>query len=364
MAASVEGVSFLGSVSFGWLHARGGFVFDEPFFLDPNLHLERERQIQAFVARVFPDDPIYNMEAHLVQVEGRGRPVALVGPLQPNLILAAAVGAKFVFYGDKDPDVTPTPLAEVREVDALSRIDWAGTWPMSLFLDQIDRMRRTVGRSHRVIPPYFWDATGRATIHGILTTAQKLIGQRVFVEMIDNPSFVHDLFGWITEAYIAQIRLFAEAAGMEIAGLHVGDCSLCMVGPDQFAEFVLPHVNHLARAFGSVRFHSCGKVDHLLEAFTAVEHLAILNLGSGTSVRKMRERFGPIRIDLTPDVKMLTFGTPREIDAWVRRTIEENAGGPLEIQNHIDLAQPEANGQAMIRALRDLGVVGKRRPFY
>jgi hypothetical protein len=364
MSASVEAVSFLGSVSFGWLHDRGGFVFDEPFFLDPRVHLEREEQIQGFVARTFPDDPIYNMEAHLVQVEGRGRPVALVGPLQPNLILAAAVGARFVFYGDKDPDVTPTPLAELCDVDALDGIDWADTWPLSLFLDQIGQMGRAVGRSHRVIPPYFWDATGRATIHGILTTAQKLIGQRVFIEMIDNPSFVHELFAWITDAYIAQIRMFAEAAGMKITSLHVGDCSLCMVSPDQFAEFVLPQVNRLARAFGAVRFHSCGKVDHLLEAFRAVENLGILNFGSGTSVRKMRELFGPIRIDLTPDVKLVTFGSPADVDAWVRRTIEENDGGPLEIQNHIDLAQPEANGQAMIRALRDLGVVGRRQPIY
>ena len=78
----------------------------------------------------------------------------------------------------------------------------------------------------------------------------------------------------------------------------------------------------------------------------------------------MRDLFGDRRIDLTPDVKMLTFGTAEEIEAWVRQTLDENAGGPLEIQNHIDLAQPEANHLAMIRALRALGVICERQPIH
>lgn len=360
MAASVKSISFLGSVSLGWLHHHGDFVFDEPYFLDPHVHLDREERINAFVERKFPNEPVYNMEAHLVQVEGRRRPVALVGALQPNLILGAAAGAKFVFYGDKDPDITPAPLAELRDVGTLAGHDWAHTWPLSLFLDQISAMREAFGDSHVMVPPYFWDTTGRATIHGILTTAQKLMGERIFMEMMDNPAFVHEFFGWITDAYIAQIRLLAGAAGMNVTGMHIGDCSLCMVSPDQFVEFVLPHVNRLAREFGPLRFHSCGKVDHLLDAFRSVENLGVLNFGTGTSVRKMRELFGDVPIDLTPDVKMLTYGSPPEIDTWVRRTIDENAGGPLEIQNHIDLAQPEANHRAMIRVLRELGATCER----
>jgi hypothetical protein len=63
------------------------------------------------------------------------------------------------------------------------------------------------------------------------------------------------------------IRLFAGAAGMAISGLHVGDCSLCMVSPQAFAELVLPPLNDLARGFGPLRLHSCGCSDHLLDAF-------------------------------------------------------------------------------------------------
>jgi len=364
MALSSNRVSFLGSVSFGWLHERGGFTFDEPYFMDPWVHLERERVIHAFVAEAFPREPIYNIEAHLVQVQGRQRPVALVGPLQPNLILGATVGAQFVFYGDKDPDITPTPLADIRDVDPLWNINWADTWPLSQFLDQIHELRETLAETHTIVPPYCWDTTGRATIHGIITTAQKLMGERIFLELTDNPGFVNEFFAWIADAYVKQIRLCAEAAGMTITGLHIGDCSLCMVGPDPFSEFVLPHVNRLSRQLGPVRFHSCGYSDHLLEAFSTIDNLNIINVGSNTSVRKIRERFGPIRIDLLPDTKLLTLGTPEDMDTWVRRTIAENAEGELEFQGHLDFAQPDANCLQINRTLEAMGITCERAGIY
>ena len=362
--APVPAVSVLGSVSFGWLHAQGGFVFDEAFFMDPRVRMQREREINAFVARRFPNDPIYNMEACLVQVEGRRRPVMLVGGLQPNLILGAAVGAKWVFYGDKDPDMTPTPLAEIQDLSALWNIDWARTWPISLFLEQIARLREAAGSDRTIVPPFFWDTTGRATIHGIITTAQKLMGERIFLEMTDHPAFAHEFFAWIADAYVKLIYLFADAAAMPVSGLHVGDCALCMIDPGQFTEFVLPHLNMFADRVGPLRLHSCGHSDHLLDVFAQVKNLCSLNVGGNTSVAGIRARFGPLRIDLLPDIQLLTFGTPAEVDAWVRRSVEENGGGELEFQYHLDYAQPEANCLQIHRTLEALGMPRPRVEVY
>lgn len=354
----------LGSVSFGWLHTHGGFVFDEAFFMDPRVRLEREAAMQAFVARRYPREPVYSIEAHLVQVEGRSRPVALVGGLQPNLILGACVGAEFVFYGDKDPDITQTPLADIKSLDALWKIDWANTWPISLFLEQIARARAELGSDVAVIPPFFWDTTGRATTHGIVTTAQKLMGERFFLEMVDNPAFAHEFLSWIVDAYVSLIHLFADAAGIWVSGLHTGDCSVCMIGPDQFAEYVLPHLNAFSERVGPLRLHSCGLSDHLLEVFGQVHNLASFNVGSHTSVARIRERFGPIRIDLIPDTQLLTFGTPADVDAWVRRSVEENGNGILEFQYHLDFGQPEANCLQIHRTLEAMGMPVSRAEVY
>ena len=116
-----EQISVLGSVSFNWLKEHGAADCDERFFMEPRVRLERERLANQIAARHFPNDPFYNFEACLVQAEGRRRPVALVGGLQPNLILGAAVGAKFVFFPEKDPDITNTPLKDIQNLDGTAR---------------------------------------------------------------------------------------------------------------------------------------------------------------------------------------------------------------------------------------------------
>lgn len=364
MANTQDLVSVLNSVSFGWLHQQGGFTFGERFFMDPQVRFEQERRMHAFVADRFPDEPIYNIEAHLVQIEGRRRPVALVGGLQPNLILGAAVGAKLVFQDDKDPDITPAPLSDCGNLDRLRHINWANCWPVSLFLDRIGHMRETLGPEVAIVPPFFWDTTGRATTHGLLTTAQKLFGERVFIDMLDNPGFVREAMAWIVDSYIALINLFAKAAGLTVTGLHTGDCSICMVGPDTFVDFVLPELNRFGRAIGPIRLHSCGRSDHLLDAFKLIENVAELNFGTGTSLARIRERFGPMRIDLMPETKMLTAGNAKDIDAWVRRTLDENGGGRLELQCHLDAGQPQENCLQITRTLRDHGINCGRLPIF
>jgi len=357
-------ISALGSVSFAWLHAHAGFSFEESYFLDPAVRFRQDAAINSFLDERFPNDPVYNFEAGLVQAEGRTRPVMLVGGLQPNLILGAALGAQFVFYGDKDPDITPAPLADADAADRLRQTDWAQVWPVELFLRQLAELRESGPPGYALIPPFFWDVTGRATIHGVLTTAQKLVGEQVFVDIMERPDSAFDLLEAIADAYERLIRLCSEAAGLPVTGLHVGECSGCMIGPEAFEAFVLPVLNRMADRIGPVRLHTCGPSDHLIESFTKVRRLAALNVGSGTSVRSIRRHLPDLRIDVIPDTTWITSQTMREVGAWVRATIDENAGGPLQFQYHIDLGQPVANFLQIHRTLRELGFeCGRRRLF-
>jgi len=357
-------VSLLGSVSFGWLHDVGGFQYDEPYFLDPQHRLRQDEAVNVFLAERFPDDPIYNFEAHCVQAEGRGQPVALVGGIQTNLIIGAAAGAQFVFQPDKDMDITQTPLGDIKDVDPLWKIDWENTWPVSMFLQQIREMRESHGKDYAIIPPFFWDTAGRPVTFGPVTTAQKLMGERVFMEMKDNPAFLHEFLDWIMASKHRLIKLFAEAAGIEIHGIHLGVCSACMMGPDHFAEFILPAINQFGREYGPVKVHSCGLSDHLIDVFAEIKGLECLNVGSNTSVAKIRERIGNLRIDVIPDAQLLTFDTTADVDKWTRQTVEENDQGELEFQYHMDLLQPLENCLQINHTLRELGFECSRQTVY
>jgi uroporphyrinogen-III decarboxylase len=244
----------------------------------------------------------------------------------------------------------------LESLDEIRKIDLLNAWPVTAFREQVLAMKAKYGESVDVIPPFFWDTSGRATFHGPVTTAQKLMGERFFLEMADNPEFVHEFLDWIVESYILLARHFAGLVNRPITSVHIGDCSACMIGGEQFSEFDREPCAKLIRELGPGRLHSCGDSNHLLEAFHEVPGIGILNMGTNTSVAKARAIFGrEVTLDVMPDPKVFCFGKPDECAAWVRQCVEENQSGPLEIQYHLDLGTPEPNALAMHHALREAG---------
>ena len=137
-----------------------------------------------------------------------------------------------------------------------------------------------------------------------------------------------------------------------------------MISPDHFERFVVPHTNRLAGELGPMRFHSCGASDHLIEPCTKLEPLAVFNVGSSTSIAKIREILGDVPIDVSPDAELLTNGSPADIDRWVETILAENGDGRLEIQYHLDLGQPEETALQIHRTLSQRGMPARRKKIY
>ena len=89
------------SVSKGWLHKQGGFDFNQKYYTDPYYRMKQDQECHNYIREKFPDYPLYNMEDNLVQAEYVSPNTILVGAIQPNMIIAAALGAKFIYYEDK-----------------------------------------------------------------------------------------------------------------------------------------------------------------------------------------------------------------------------------------------------------------------
>ena len=118
------------SVSKGWLNKHGGFVFPNQYYFDPMFRWEQDRKINRFVREQFPDYPIYNMEDNLVQAKYVNENQILVGAIQPNMILAAILGADFSFFEDKDSDVSGRPLEHISDIQELPPFEChSGTSP-------------------------------------------------------------------------------------------------------------------------------------------------------------------------------------------------------------------------------------------
>ena len=137
---------------------------------------------------------------------------------------------------------------------------------------------------------------------------------------------------------------------MPVTEIHVGECAACMLDVDNFRRFVVPATSALGDRFGAVRFHSCGRSDHLISACRAIRGLTSLDVGGETSVAKIRAEFGPdFAVGIAPLVDDMRAASDEGVLRWFERVARENAGGDLIIGFHLEATY---NLQA-IRALHD-----------
>ena len=181
------------------------------------------------------------MESNLGQMEYTREKQLLVGGIQPNLIVGLAAGAKFFCDVDKDSDISIRPLESMLETpDKLPTVeDFLNSPLIQQFDEQIVRLQ-TEKPDYRIIPPYFWDTSGRATIHGFITTSMKLFGENIFLMMVDDPDLVNEVHRWITDVYTALIQHYSQLAHLPVTSVHVGECTGTMLSPDQYHDFIIP----------------------------------------------------------------------------------------------------------------------------
>lgn len=357
-------IKIQGSASKGWLHQEAGFKFEERYYFDPMFRFEQDRAIDAYLDERFPGYAIYNMESNLGQIEHTLSDQIIVGGIQPNLIFGLAVGAKFFCEPDKDSDITIRPLEDIlHEPEKYPTVEAILASPIVKQLDELIARTRTDHPELRLIPPFFWDTSGRATIHGLVTTSMKLFGEGIFLLMLDEPELVKQIHGWITDVYVALIKHYSELGDIAPTCIHVGECTGTLLSPDQYEDFIVPFASRLGREIGPLRWHSCGDSNHLVEPLSEADNLKIMDTGSMTSMAHLRETLGDkIELSIAPPVEiLLERSDPNEINTWLDRTLEENEGGPLRFVHHLE---PGYSLEANLR-LHDLldekGIVAKSR---
>jgi hypothetical protein len=331
-------ISYQTSVSKGWLHQQGKFIFDDLYYQDPLYRRTQDQVIHDFVRKRFQHYPVYHMEANLMQAGYVDENQVLIGGIQPNLILAIVLGAEFVSYPDRDADVKGNPLENGVTIDELPSLEHILNHPYILELDsQIVRIQKDHPEL-KIIPPFFWDLSGRATIHGILTTSLKLMGDNALLMLITEPERMHIVHQWITDIYTGLIDHFTRLTDFPVTSIHVGECSGTMISGEQYLEFVTPYVSQLGRKFGKVRLHSCGLSDHLLDAISRIEGLSVIDTGSNTSIARIRELMGTdFEINVEPPLRLMLKDAPEEdLSGWLQLTLKENKGGPLKLAMHIE----------------------------
>ncbi len=341
-------ITIAGTLSKGWMHQALGVAFDHDYYFDPARRHAVDSLCNQYAAETFPDMALFYSESNLGRIDYWAPDLVQIGGIQPNMLLGMFLGAEFKPCDDRDGDIVPGCLtnAELSELPTVERLVEHDL--VRLFDHQIAHVRKESRGRLRPVPPFFWDASGRAAIHGVLTTAQKLCGETIFIDMMTEPQKCRQITEWIADAYVTLCRHFAETGDWPLTDVHIGECSSCMVSPALIEQFVVPATSAIGRMLGPVRFHSCGNSTHLLEAFAGIERLHSLDVGGETSLRRAREIFGPeMLISIAPVPRDMAAQGTKPILDWARHVLDENAGGRLGFVYHVE---PDYNIET-IRAL-------------
>lgn len=156
--------------------------------------------------------------------------------------------------------------------------------------------------------------------------------------MMFDPELAHAIHQWIVDAYIILVNHFGDLGNLPVTSIHVGECAGTMISSDLFEDFVVPYISQLGDQFGSIRLHSCGISDHLIDSMSHIRYLNIIDTGSGTSIENIRQVMGPdFVIHIAPPMELMMEGVPKsEILAWLDKTLVENNNGPLQIAYHAE----------------------------
>lgn len=127
-------------------------------------------------------------------------------------------------------------------------------------------------------------------LQGPMDAADLLLGSELFLMLFDDPAFIHELLGVVTQTYSLMMRRWESAVGvpekdfsthwgMMMRGrIMLRDDSAMNLSPEMFDEFIKPYDAELLKEFGGGAVHFCGRGDHYLSSLSGVDGVYAVNM--------------------------------------------------------------------------------------
>ncbi len=132
---------------------------------------------------------------------------------------------------------------------------------------------------------------------GPFDIAHLVYGDNIFLEIYDDPDFVHYLLDLCTELYIQVSKLLKNVINEPIdqcyhghalvrgiyvkkGGVRISEDSATLISPKHIEEFVIPYMKRAFEPFNGGFVHFCGKHNYFLSSLLDLEKVYAINLGN------------------------------------------------------------------------------------
>lgn len=201
---------------------------------------------------------------------------------------------------------------------------------------------------------------------GPFTVAANLRGAtELCIDIYEDPTYVHELLDFITEATIVRIRALREAFGQDPRPQcwGIADDSIQLLSSEAYREFVLPCHRRLFSELagtGPHSIHLCGDATRHFKTLRDELNIKAFDTGFPVDFGALRQELGPdCQINGGPSVQFLLQASPAEVKEEVKRILETGVtdGGKFILRegNNLSPGTPPENIAAMYEAVREFG---------
>lgn len=280
-----------------WYHRHCGIDFSERWHVDPQYRGETVCAMRLELNRRFP-------ELKLGGADPESRPPSLDG-VYGALLMAMIYGITPEYFVDNWPAARHEYLSD-EAARSLAPPDLNQSPVFAQLFDQMDAIAREYGRIE-----------GFLNWQGVLNTAYRLRGQAIFMDMMTDPPLAQHIFGCVATTMIDGMRrVYARQAetGVVVRHATVSNCTVNMVSPQLYEEFLLPFDRQISEAFDYFGIHNCAwTADPYLEAYASIEKLGYVDMGIHSDLARAKA--------LIPEARRALMYTPTDLENKTREEL-------------------------------------------
>jgi len=285
------------------------FGFDiEEFYTSPTAYFKWMLKMMLYQYENFKDDTPVSKNIYLYFGAG---------------IEASFFGLKQVFKPGTEPWAGREPLIKKKsDLVFMKMPDFYNTGSMPRIHNFYEEIRLLAERSgFNVIFPQF--------NRGPFGVALLLRGfENLFVDIKEDPAFVHDLMRFVVDVRKNWTKERANFLGVKIekGDLRNDEIDSTLMSPELYEEFILPYEKELCDFHGGIRYwHSCAKIDELLNSVLKIPSIDLLDVGPWTDLEtalKLTQGKIPIEVRLHPQKLNVYSATEQEMRKNIREITE------------------------------------------
>jgi hypothetical protein len=314
-------------LTFQLLHREFGFSFGERYHRDIGLRARQGMEI---------DRAVFERYGRLGLGFENPAPRPTIQPFG-HRFLPVMVGCGCSYAEDADPwgEVRPLDEEALAALQPWTAARFEQSEPVRVVVEQAAYLQKHYPQAWaapRELNPHYLEMSALQNLGSVINTAFSVQGDRLFLDYVTRPDLVEKLFDNITGLMLLCLDFFPCVDGRPLAGVFIGNCTVSMISPAQYAAINAPHdrrVMEHARAIGA-RFmmHQDSNANPHLENYARLEYLHELDLGQDTDFEKLALLFPGADVNCILFPSWLQSRSMDEIREELRRLMRQGRSFP------------------------------------